>query len=92
MAALAVAQRLMTEHDIDEADLAAGGERVTFEHRICDDRDGIRNELVTAVALFCQCRAWRSGFDRHTFCGLESDAVFVIHHSWLGSASRRTPT
>lgn len=80
MSALAMAQRMMAEHDIAQADMTEEAEGVTAAHVVKTDHDKIRDRLFQAVARFCRCREWRSGFDGITFCGLESETVFA---HWL---------
>ena len=82
LAFLAVARRMMEEHDITEDDLDFGGEQVTAEKAFKPDWDRIRDNLSTSVGRFCHCAAWgtRGRSAEITFCGLESEVIFA---HWL---------
>lgn len=83
MAALDMLQRMKDQHDVDDAELhQLADDPVIVEPRTADDRDRIREQLVMAVAAFCQCRAWstRHHLDELTFCGLQSEVIFA---HWL---------
>jgi hypothetical protein len=79
-AALALARKLMDDYEIDDTDLAFGGEEVTAEAIVRTDHDKIRNTLATSVGHFCGCRTWSGHFDSITFCGLQSETLFA---HWL---------
>lgn len=80
--ALALAKKLMDQNDLDETDLAFGGEGVTIETIVKTDFDKIRIELVMPVGRFCNCKGWvdRGSSDTLTYAGLESETVFA---HWL---------
>lgn len=80
LAALSLARKWMDEADIDDTDLAFGGESVTMESVTRTDHDKIRNKLATPVGFFCGCRTWTGAFDSITFCGLQSETLFAL---WL---------
>lgn len=80
MAALDVARKLMAEHEITEADLAAGVEGVEIDRRTKTDREDARDKLYAGIGAFCHCRAWTAGFDAVAFAGLESEVLFA---HWL---------
>lgn len=81
MAALAVARRMMDQHEIDATDIAFGGESVTEEVKVKTDFEKIRDHLATPVGFFCGCQTWKRGMsDTIVFCGLQSEALFA---HWL---------
>jgi hypothetical protein len=80
MAALELAQRLMAENEISEADLAAGVEDVRVDRRTKPDREDARDKLYAGIGAFCHCRAWKAGFDAVSFAGLDSEVIFA---HWL---------
>lgn len=81
MSALEKARQMMAAHEVDPADIAAGGEECVRESRTVPDRDRIRERLATAVGEFCGCRAWKGPqFEAVSFFGFEGDALFA---HWL---------
>lgn len=76
MSALEKARQMMAAHEVDPADIAAGGEECVRESRTASDRDKIREALATAVGEFCGCQAWIGAFETVTFFGFEGDALF----------------
>lgn len=78
---LSRARKLMDEHGVTENDLKFNGETVGAYRKVKTDFDKIRDQLVTPVGTFCECRSWKEGSsDTLTFCGLTSEAMFA---HWL---------
>lgn len=80
MSALAKAREIMAAHDVDDADLAFGGETVTQECREREDWHKFRRSIALGVGAFTSCQVWRGVLDEIVFCGLQSDAIFA---HWL---------
>jgi hypothetical protein len=83
MAALDKARAMMDAYEVTEDDLAlTKAEKAVFRTEPDGTRDAhdIKRYLASAVAKFCDCRAWRGHSGALTFCGLPSDAQFA---TWL---------
>jgi hypothetical protein len=80
LSAMAKASELMAAHNVDQTDLAFGGEKMNFDDRDVKDPYRIRRGLAVAVSRFCDCECWSRDKEKLTFCGLESDTVFAY---WL---------
>jgi hypothetical protein len=81
LAALAKASAMMAEHDVTAADLDLGDEEVKARARTVNDRDRIRENLCSGVAVFTDCKTWFGVWrDEINFAGLDGDVMFA---EWL---------
>jgi hypothetical protein len=88
MAALEMAQNMMTAYEVTEAELNLTKEEkaiIRGEPKGTKDPHLIKWQLLLGVTKFCGCQGWRraqirSGGGGIVFCGLPSDAQFA---SWL---------
>lgn len=86
MAALDKARAMMDAYEVTEADLALSKEEKAI---LQTDPDGTRDPhdarryLCVAVSQFCDCKVWKAGVGKLTFCGLPSDvelATWLLDH------------
>lgn len=85
MAALAAAQRLMSQHDITAEELAEAKAGAEIIDAMVYDPHGIRVRMSQAIAKFTETRIWRGPrthvYKCHVrFCGLRADVEFA---EWL---------
>jgi Protein of unknown function (DUF2786) len=81
LAALAKARALMDAYEVTEADLQlAKDEGIIMRKGSADDPHDIKFWMSSAVAQFCECKAWRDSDEKLVFMGTPSDARFA---TWL---------
>ena len=83
MAAIDKARAMMDAYEVTEADLQlTKAESAVLRSEPAGSRDphNIKWYLCSAVAGFCDCKAWRGRNGGLVFCGLQSDAQFA---TWL---------
>src|SRR5260221_7757011 len=86
LAALAKARALMDAYEITDAELKLTKEEgAVFRREPPGTRDphGIKRQLATSVARFCQCKVWRDTRKEGSplvFCGIRSDAALA---TWM---------
>jgi len=83
LAALDKARAMMDAYEVTEADLQlTKAEAAVLRSEPAGSRDphNIKWYLCSAVADFCDCKAWRARNGGLVFCGLQSDAQFA---TWL---------
>jgi hypothetical protein len=84
MAAVGRARAMMDAYAVSEAELSLTREEKAILRREppgTKDPHRIKWQLLSAVARFCDCEAWRKTHERTlVFCGLPSDAQFA---TWL---------
>lgn len=74
-AAMAKAQKIIAEYNLNEADLDGNGEKIEYAVVVCDDfyRDLFRHPLAAAVASAFRCKPVIVGSD-NAFVGRKQDA------------------
>lgn len=83
LAALDKARAMMDAYEVTEADLQlTKAEAAVLRSEPAGSRDphNIKWYLCSAVADFCDCKAWRARNGGLVFCGMQSDAQFA---TWL---------